>query len=180
MAQVYACQHSCGCDHTTPKQSDRNKHAKARTLHGLCTDDCPRYGSLARPTFQLLTPETYFDTLKLPTYLRSRKRRRSDSETHSIASTSTGERSREESVDDELEMLKREKEAHARVLSSLKICCVLDPSRTGKSCRPINGHSFWVDTTLPGGSDEDEQLPFHPGIERVRLPYHTSAHGEDV
>ena len=155
MASKYTCEHTCGCTYASPKRSDRNKHE--RTRHVLCNGACPRYDS-ATPTFRIHTPETVAATLKPPTASSSRKRRRSISETPSVSSTSSGKRSREATIDVEVERVKHEKQRRAAVLGKLKVCCIFDPSRAATSYKSVDGDVCWVDVRLPGENAEVDQL----------------------
>jgi len=172
MAGMYACEHTCGCAYQSAKRSDRNKHE--RTRHRNCNEECKRYAVVTKPTIRIHTPDSFsamaHDKAATSTS-SSGKRLRADSltpSTSSTSSTSTRKRSRPATpnVSEELptpemdleESLKREKAARATVFNRIKLCCVLDPTRAVGAYGDIDDHSCWVDTWLPGGATEVEQL----------------------
>jgi len=107
----------------------------------MCNETCPRYTSLKKLPIQVITQETYHETLKPPTPSTSRKRRCSHSHASSISSASTGKHSREESVSKELEKLRVNEERRKEILNKIKIYCLLDPSRAEESYENVaNSH----------------------------------------
>jgi hypothetical protein len=166
--KVFPCRHTCsGCTYVAPREGDRSKHESTSRRHRFCNESCNSNGALKKPNIIVHTPDTF---LAVPpkgpsrsasvstASSTSKKRLRPDSPTPSVSSSSSRKRSREATPEDSEETWKREKAKRTEVISKIKLCCVLDPSRAAQTRKRIEGHFCWVETPLPGGIDEVDRL----------------------
>ena len=150
MPSPFTCGHTCSdCTYTCERKRDMDKHELTNRAHRFCNEICPRHGHLNNPTIRVLTPETLSARLEAPPNSLSASPSRSN--TPSASSTSSRKRAREPSPEEDAEeRLKRMKQEGRVLIETLKICCVLDPSRAARNYQEIESHSCWVEVELPG------------------------------
>ena len=169
----YPCRHTCGCSYAPSKNSDRVKHEP--TSHPLCHEGCPLHNNLRVSPFQVLTPALMAESSsRRPAASNHKKRPRALSGTppNPSSSSSTPKRSRPASADSDLAQDSNLTPSNRKdLIKGLKLCCVLDPSRSAQSYDSVLDHVSWVDLAPPGGDAEIVRLLACPGLAGFVLPH---------
>jgi hypothetical protein len=166
MPGKHQCGHTCsGCQFATENKKDLKKHEGTGLRHRACNEACPRYPSLKKPNILVQTPETYLATRPSQTPSTSSSR------SSSVTGTSHRKRVREPTADEDPEQaLRREKTGRSLLIGRLKLCCVLDPTRSSKTFKDIEDDVCWTDWSFPEGGDEVKILLSRPELKGYVFP----------
>lgn len=139
------------------EKKDQDEHEKAVRPHHLCNENCSHYVPINGKNIQVMTPEMY--AVALYNQQASESEPATQIQTMSNSVTSTRKCRREPTLEEDPEKkLDLQRAKHLKVISTLKICCILNPSKACRTYKQTENEVSWVEARLPREKAEVNSL----------------------